>query len=238
MKQLYVPSLLVVALTLMSSTKLPDVGTEETVGAVNGVTIVAKVQGPSAQETPLQIACLFEYVEGDIYTSPPALPKDSNGMVHLDSALHGLITDIRRTNKFKGKFLETLLITPPPNTIPAKKLLLIGLGSQKSFTPDMMRLVGLVGMREALRLGVTKYSHASDLKDAGYSSPTAQIAGDVVQGALEAYSTQQYLKQQNASDPLTVTEVTLLAGQAYFEDSKTGIKKVIENGVKTEEKQK
>jgi hypothetical protein len=40
------------------------------------------VQGPSGQETPLQVACLFEYVEGDI-TTPPALPAALNGMLHL-----------------------------------------------------------------------------------------------------------------------------------------------------------
>ena len=74
----------------------------------------------------------------------------------------------------------------------------------------MMRLVGVIGMREALRLGVAGYSHASDLKDAGISSPTADVAGYVIQGAIEAYRTQMYLKKQNASDALTVTKITLL----------------------------
>ena len=91
----------------------------------------------------------------------------------------------------------------------------------------MMRMIGVTGMREALRLGVTSYSHASDLKDAGISSPTAEVAGYVIQGAIEAYRTQMYLKKQNASDALTVTKISLLTGPAYFEDSKEGIKKVI-----------
>jgi hypothetical protein len=132
-----------------------------------------------------------------------------------------------KKNKFAGKALETLLIIPPANTIPAKKLLMIGLGNRDSFKPERMRMIGITGMREALRLGVKSYSHASDLKDAGFSSPTADVASYVVQGAIEAYRTQKHLVQQRASDDLTVTKVTLLSGPAYFEASKDGIKKAM-----------
>ncbi len=209
------------------SKTLPVVNTKEILGRVDGVDIEAVVQSPSAQQTPLQIVCLFEFVEGDIFNSPPALPKELNGIVHVDEALHGLITELRKTNKFEGQFLETLLIIPPAKTVPANKLLLIGLGNRNDFKPEMMRLVGLTGMREALRLEVANYSHASDLKDAGISSPTADVAGFVIQGAIEAYQTQMYLKKQNASEALSVTKVSLLTGPAYFEDSKIGVKKAI-----------
>ncbi len=211
------------------TTTLPAVGTQEKVGNIEGVDIHAAVQSPSAQETPLQIVCLFEYTEGDIFNSPPALPKELNGMLHVDEALHGLITELRKSNQFEGHALETLLLIPPPNTIPAKKLLIIGLGNRNTFKPEMMRMIGVIGMREALRLGVPSYSHASDLKDAGISSPTAEVAGNVVQGAIEAYKTQKYLKNQNASNDLSVTKITLLSGPSYFADSKAGIKKAMGN---------
>lgn len=227
-------SLLVASSAMMVSASaatltLPTLGTQESVGKINGIEILAAVQSPSTQETPLQIVCLFEYTEGDIFNSPPALSKELNGVVHVDEALHGLITELRKTNKFEGKSLETLLIIPSANTISAKKLLLIGLGNLKDFKPEMMRMVGVTGMREALRLGVASYSHASDLKDAGMDSPTAAVAGYVVQGAVEAFRTQEYLKKQNADVNLTVTKVTLLAGPAYFEDSKDGIKTTLQN---------
>jgi hypothetical protein len=104
---------------------------------------------------------------------------------------------------------------------------MIGLGNRNDFKPEMMRMIGVTGMREALRLGVTSYSHASDLKDAGFSSPTADVASYVIQGAMEGYRTQMYLKKQNASDDLTVSRISLLSGPSYFEDSKNGIKKLI-----------
>lgn len=205
---------------------LPSLGTKEILGRVEGIEIEAVVQSPSAQDTPLQIVCVFEYSKGDIFT-PPALPKELNGMVHVDEALHGLITELRKTHQFEGKLLETLLIKPPVNTIPAKRLLIIGLGHRHDFKPEIMRMIGLTGMREALRLGVESYSHASDLKDAGVSSPTGNVAGYVIQGAIEAYRTQSYLKQRDATDPLTVAKVTLLTGPAFFQDSLDGIKKTV-----------
>jgi len=211
----------------LAAAALPEVGTKSSLGKIDGVEIEVVVQSPSAQETPLQIVCLFEYVEGDIYTSPPALPKELNGMVHVDEALNGLITDLRKSHQFQGKALETLLITPPPNTIKAKKLLLIGLGSRDTFKPESMEMVGVVGMREAVRLGVDSYSHASDLKDAGLSSPTAEVAGAVVKGAVDAYRTEKVLQNKGAAAAPSVAKVTLLAGPAYFEDSKEGIKKAL-----------
>lgn len=218
------------------NTALPAVGTREFIGEVEGVKIEVLVQSPSAQATPLQIVCLFEYQEGDIYNSPPALPKALNGLVHVDESLDGLITDLRKSKKFEGKSLETLLITPPADKLKAENLLLIGLGHRNDFKPEMMRMVGVTGMREALRLGVKSYSHASDLKDAGISSPTADVAYYVVLGALEAYRTQKYLNDMHNSEALTVHSLTLLSGPAYFEDTKRGTKKALQESSKNSEK--
>jgi hypothetical protein len=205
----------------------PALGTKADLGKVaGGVDIELLVQGPAAQATPLQIICVFEYTEGDITTSPPALPKELNGLLHVDEALHGLITELRRSNKFGGKLLETLLITPPANTILAEKLLIVGLGNRNNFKPEIMKLVGITGMREALRLGVSSYSHASDLKDSGIDSPVGVVGGYIVSGAAEAYQTQMFLYKQQASPPLTVKKLTLLAGPAFFEDTKAGIEAV------------
>jgi hypothetical protein len=208
---------------------LPAVGTSSILGKVDGIAIEAMVQSPSNEETPLQVVCLFEYTEGDIFTSPPALPAAVNGMVHVDKQLNGLITDLRKSGKFAGHALETLLIIPPKGTIPAKMLLLIGLGKREDFKPDLMIDVGRIGMREALRLGVSSYAHASDLKDGGIDSPTALVADNVVQGALDAYETDMYLQQKNAATRKPLTKVTLLAGQAFYEPSGNAIKEFILN---------
>lgn len=207
--------------------KLTPINTTAVLGKFNGVTIEGKVQSPSAQPTPLQIVCVFEYTEGDIFNSPPALPRNLNGMVHVDEALHGLITDLRKSGKFLGHAYETLLIVPAAGTIPAKKLLLIGLGDRNKFSADLMTDIGRIGMREAIKLGVHSYSHASDLKDAGVDSPTGPVAQNVVKGALEAYQTELYLQSKNAAPTPKVTKLTLLAGPAFFTISGEAIKQYL-----------
>jgi len=208
--------------------KTTAVGTSVIWGKVDGVTIEGLVQGPSAAVADLQVACVFEYIEGDIFNSPPALPAAVNGMVHLDEALKGIITEARKSGKFTGYAFETLLITPPAGMLSAKKLLLIGLGDRNKFTPDLMKTVGSVAMQEALRLGVSHYSFASDLKDAGIDSPTALVATNVVLGTFDAYRTQAWLKGKKMANYKPVTKVTLLAGPAFYTVAGEGIKQAID----------
>ncbi|MEP6944625.1 MAG: M17 family peptidase N-terminal domain-containing protein [Acidobacteriota bacterium] len=208
--------------------KSSAVGTSAILGRVDGVIIEAIVQGPSTEDTPLQVACVFEYTEGDIFSSPPALPKELNGMLHLDMALNGLITDLRKSGKFEGHAFETILLTPRSGLIGAKKLLLIGLGDRTKFNPELMISVGKVAMRESLRLGVSSFAFGSDLKDAGVDSPTALVAGNVVKGFFAAYRTENYLKEKDLASHKPLTKVTMLAGPAFFTTAAAGIKDVID----------
>ena len=203
------------------------VGTSKIWGTIDGVQIEGMVQGPSTEKTPLQIACVFEYTEGDIFNSPPALPAAVNGMVHLDHDLSGIITDIRKSGKFTGHAFETLLLTPPAGAVSARQVLLIGLGDRTKFSPDLMTSIGAVAMREALKLGVSSYAFASDLKDAGIDSPTALVAANVVKGSFEAYRTQSYLKSKKMANYKPLVKITLLAGPAFFTVAGQGIQEAI-----------
>jgi hypothetical protein len=207
--------------------KLTPMNTAKVWGKVDDIEFEGFVQGPAYAVAPLQIACVFEYIEGDIYTAPPALPAELNGMVHLDKELKGLITDIRSSGKFEGHAFETLLLKPPAGMIGSEQLLLIGLGDRNVFKTEVMKTVSKVAMREALRLGITHYSFGSDIKDGGFHSETGDVAGIIVEGAVEAYRTQQYLKSKSMSDFKPVTKVTLLAGMAFFVDAGAGIAEMI-----------
>ncbi|WP_413670772.1 M17 family peptidase N-terminal domain-containing protein [Mucilaginibacter sp. Mucisp86] len=203
---------------------LPAAGTSAILGQIDGMTITTAVQAPSNQQTPLQVICVFEYTDGDIFNSPPALPRNLNGLVHIDDALKGMLTELRKSGRFEGHALETILITPPAGSMPAEKLLIIGLGDRKAFNSELMTSVGRVEMREALRLGVSSYSHASDLKDAGIDSPTGIVAVNVVKGAVNAYETEQFLKNHSLSSFQPITKITLLAGPAYFQITGDAVK--------------
>ncbi len=203
------------------------VGTTKVWGNIDGVDIEGVVQGPSAQVSPLQIACVFEYTENDIFNSPPALPAAVNGLVHLDHDIKGLLTELRKKGMFAGHSYETILINPPKGTIGGQALLLIGLGDRTKFSPEIMTVVGSVAMREALKLGVTSFSFASDLKDAGIDSPTALVAANVVKGAFQAYRTQNWLKEKKMSAFKPLSKMSLLAGPAFFTVAGEGIQEAI-----------
>jgi hypothetical protein len=217
-------------LSAQTKAALPAVGTHSVIGNIDGIDIEAMVQSPSAEETPLQVACVFEYTENDIYTAP-ALPAAANGIVHLDKGLNGIITKLRQSGMFAGHLFETLLIDVPNGTIVPQKLLLIGLGDRNKFDPEIMKTVGAIGMREALTLGVDSYAHASDLKDGGVDSPTALVIENVLKGAISAYRTQVFLKSQNMSAFKPLKKITFLAGQPFYQPSGESLKKeIVANG--------
>ncbi len=203
------------------------IGTSKVWGTIDGIAVEGVVQGPSAQASDLQVACVFEYTEGDIYNTPPALPPALNGLVHLDQDMKGLLTEIRKSGKFLGHANETLLITPPKGSIGGKRLLLIGLGDRNKFEPELMTGIGSVAMREALKLGVTNFAFASDLKDAGIDSPTALVARNVVKGIFEAYRAQLWLKDKQLTTVKPISKVILLAGPAFFTTAGEGIQEAI-----------
>ncbi|UKB82519.1 peptidase M17 [Chryseobacterium sp. MEBOG06] len=212
--------------TTTAPPKTAAIGTSKNWGSVDGISIIGWVQGPSSANTDLQVACVFEYTEGDIFNAP-ALPASLNGLVHLDEALKGELTNIRKSGQFQGHSLETILITPPAGSMSAKKLLLIGLGDRNKFTPDLMTSVGEVAAREAMRLGVANFAFASDLKDAGIDSPTALIAGNVVRGIVHANRSENYLKEHQLSTTKKIEKVYLLSGPAFFETAGGGISEAI-----------
>ncbi|RAJ06532.1 cytosol aminopeptidase family protein [Chitinophaga skermanii] len=214
--------LLVCYLSVLTAQKVAKPGDRILWGTINGLRIEGVVESPASNSTTLQVACLFEYTPSDIY-SPPALPEGENGMVHLDQSLHHFITHIRKSKQFLGHQNETLLLIPPPNTIPAKYLLLVGLGDREYFDAEKMYSVGITAVREACRLGLQEVSIASDVKDAGIDSPTEAVAKNIAVGSVMAYRTQQYLHHMGMSPKPSVKTITLLAGPQFFYTSGQGI---------------
>ena len=92
-----------------------------------------------------------------------------------------------------------------------------------------MKQVGSVATREALRLGVSHFSFASDLKDAGIDSPTAKVAGYVTEGIFEAYRSELWFKDQKLTTFKPLKKITLLAGPAFFEVAGQGINEALSN---------
>lgn len=201
---------------------LPAVGTKsEAFQSKNGPSVNVMVQSPPDMDVPLQIMCFFEYRDGESFTG---------ANVEADQKLQGLIQELRKTGKFAGHPLETLLIAPPTGTIQAKQLLLIGLGKPDELSLDLMKGVGRVGMREALRLGITRYAHASDLRDGGSEKfGVGEVARSVIEGALWAYATEKELQGRGFAKSGRMSNVTYLAGPKYFAETVQAVKAAVES---------
>jgi hypothetical protein len=61
----------------------------------------------------------------------------AGGLLHLDQALGGTLTSLRRSGHFRADAMETLLLDRPPATIHARSVLVIGLGDPE---PDAVAL--------------------------------------------------------------------------------------------------
>src|SRR5439155_11778849 len=95
---------------------------EKSLEAPNGVTVKVRMEGPYTADVPLQVVCYFKYtLEG--------ARRMTGAPVELDKKLGGVIASLRERGEFTGDQLETILITPPKDSINAKALLLAGLGT-------------------------------------------------------------------------------------------------------------
>src|SRR6516225_4696122 len=154
-----------------------------------GITLSVKMVGPYMEPADLQIICLFKHKSsGDTYQGAA---KDT------DEKLGGLLSALRNRGEFVGELGETILFTPPKNSIPAKRFMVIGLGEEKDLSLDSLRLVGRVAAREAVRLKAKHVAWAPVIRDEGNS--TIDVGeGDRAfsEQFLLAYDTEKRLQAQ------------------------------------------
>src|SRR5438105_15850588 len=128
--------------------------------APNKVKVKVCMEGPYTADVPLQVICYFKY-------TAEGTKRMSGAPVELDKRLGGLIASLRERGEFPGDQLETLLITPPKDSIKAKALLLVGLGDEDALSLKVLEGVGRVALREAARLGVSRVAFAPLIRDQG-----------------------------------------------------------------------
>src|SRR5262249_44316398 len=145
MKGLLPPALAVVTLlaSLMLSAVCPEADTEDvkeqSLQAPHGGTIKVRMEGPYTAGVPLQGVCYFRY-------SPDGVKQMKGAPVELDKRLGGVIASLRERGEFAADPLETILITPPRDSIKAKALLLVGLGDEDDLSLKLMESVGRVAL--------------------------------------------------------------------------------------------
>jgi hypothetical protein len=211
-KKLTLTAVLAICILLGKTTSLiaQPAPAEKSIDAPNGQTISIKMIGPVTQTTNLQIICILKH--------DPSGDKYLEAMVDFNKRLHSLLSGIRDRGEFSGELGETLLFTPPADTITPKQVLLIGIGNEADITVDKLRLVGEIAAREAVRLGSSHVSFAPTLRDQG-STRVDVGDGDAAfaAGWILAYDTQKRLASQDLSSVPDVSTLTIEAGPKYFD---------------------
>jgi len=183
---------------------------ERSVSAADGLTVSDKEIGPVTEVADLQIICVLKH--------DPAGDKYIDAMRDLNSKLGGLISSLRDRGEFEGDAGETLLLTPPANSIAAHQLLLIGVGSEANVSLESLAITGRIAAREAIRLRAASVGFAPALRDQG-SQRIDVAAGDAAftEQFLLALDTQTRLAAQKLADPPTVKTLTIEAGSKFFD---------------------
>jgi len=175
-----------------------------------GITLSVKMVGPYMEPADLQMICLFKHkLAGDTYQGAA---KDT------DAHLHGLLSALRNRNEFIGERGETILFTPPRDSIPAKQFMVIGLGDEKDLSLDTLRIVGRIAAREAVRLKAKHVAWAPVIRDEG--STTIDVGeGDraFAEEMLATYDTEKRLQAQGLAPKFSIESFVIEAGPTYFD---------------------
>ncbi len=201
-------SLLAVAVASAAESAAPKENVFETKPL--GIRLSIKMDGPYMEPADLQLICLFKHkASGDTYQGAA---KDT------DAHLHGLLSALRNRNEFVGELGETILFTPPRDSIPAKRFMVIGLGEEKDVSLDTLRIVGRIAAREAVRLKAKHVAWAPVIRDEG--STTIDVGeGDraFVEEMLAAYDTEKRLQAQGLAPKFSIESFVIEAGPTFFD---------------------
>jgi hypothetical protein len=125
--------------------------------------------------------------------------------------------------------LETLLLTPPKDSIKPKLLLLVGLGEENSLSLERLERIGRTALRTAAKLGVKRVAFAPLIRDQGNSKLDAgDVEQAVTKGLLLSYDTEKRLQKEGLASAFTLEEWVVEAGPDYFDDTVKGVQKGIE----------
>ncbi|MBN1248290.1 MAG: leucyl aminopeptidase [Anaerolineae bacterium] len=123
------------------------------------------------QETPALVL--------GIYQGPNAALSDA--AVAVDAALAGTITDLMAEGDFRGKTNETLVLYAD-GRLPAKRVVLVGLGKQEEMTADVVRQTAATAAKQARSLGLPELHIAvidSDTLDLSFEQIVEAMAEGV-----------------------------------------------------------
>lgn len=162
-----------------------------------------KVKQGQVEKEPAEVLVLTQYEQ------EPTLPES---IKVLDQALGGVIRDVWKSGEFQGKSNQTALIHTQ-GRIPAKRVLLVGLGKKKDARLDLIRQAMGTATKRARQVGATTLTtllHGLELP----GTTALDLAQAMTEGAiLGGYRFTEY-RSSNHDEPKDLEQVVVLAPAA------------------------
>ena len=129
------------------------------IGQYRGMAIELVTVDSTGADVDLSCACMFSH---EINQQPLA-----GGLLNLDTALQGRLSQIRRDGAFTAQRLQTLLIDQPPANARAAAILVIGMGAPEGWTPDASAEAVACALRVGHLRGARSVALAPSILDTG-----------------------------------------------------------------------
>ena len=182
------------------------------IGTLDGVEFDVVAWGPAQADVDFSVACMFEHEQGGAAVA--------GGLLGLDTALGGQLTALRASGAFRAQEMETILISLPPATLPARAVLVVGLGSPETLDGDRMRRATRVAMREAIRHGARSLAFAPSVLDGGHTDNAGlDMPRMMMEGMLGALHAEHALAAAGLAPPPSVQRCTFDVGAPRLHSS-------------------
>ncbi|HKT63956.1 MAG TPA: M17 family peptidase N-terminal domain-containing protein [Burkholderia sp.] len=142
----------------------------------------------------------------------------TGGLRHLDAALSGALTGLRREGRFSAAPMETLLISRVPAGISARTVLLVGLGDPASWTIETTAQAAATAARTAMQQGVESAAFAPSILDGGLTTAvTGGMPAAMVNAVMAVIDTQYRLAELGLAAPPALRRWVFDVGAARFD---------------------
>lgn len=179
-------------------------------GTWRGVSLEIAAWDAARVEVDLSVACMF--------AQETANAGLNGGLLHLDQALSGSLTALRRSGEFKAGFMEAILVSKPPITVKAKAVLMIGLGKLSSWTAEASAYAIATAVRAAVYRSDQSMAFAPSLLDSGLSpDQTDGVAFNMVRAVIETIEMQVRIVERGLAGPLLLRRAVFDVGASRMD---------------------
>lgn len=192
-----------------------------TIGFLHDVSIDVAAWSGAEASVDLSFACMFEH---EMAGEGPA-----GGLRHLDDALGGALTALRRAGYFRASPMEMLLINRPPASVAARAVMIVGLGDPSAWSPAVTAAAVATAARAAMQQNARSAAFAPSLLDAGLSpGATSEVAAAMLAAVADAMSAQTRIAATGLASPPSLRQWVFDVGAAHFDGTAEQFREAIE----------